>query len=368
MIPLLVALGCTPSAPPVSTFQDAQVGDRLSYRFTRHREDFRDGWEELRLLEASVIVDLQVVAIEPERIWLAISASDSDGLPLEHPALSQTLLLPVVPAVAPARELGPVDGRVDAGTQTWRYASTRSDERPTGGWLVEQGFTQPIGPLYLSEGLVMMARTSDSKGRVRDEQRLELMEVTPGGGGAGSVPKGRVLLSPSAWYVEGRWTQDGLVASRSAFTVSGARLRKQTTTFRPADRGAQSTADCVQVDREVVCRDALPPAVSEQLLPELLMELAAMATESTAHSGIKAKQRTGFGPVEVTRSQEPVQAFLAGEAVSGTLQRAWAADPEALPGLPWLRAIQPLEETRSFPHPAETLDTRAALWSWSPPD
>lgn len=365
MISLWLGLACTPSTAPLASFEDARVGDRMAWTYTRHREDFRAGWTELQVLDTTLNLELEVVALEPERVWLMLRASDAEGVRPEHPALAQDLLIPVTRVPGKERALGPVDGRIDAPGGTFRYSTVRSDGRPQGGWLRTEGWTRATGPLYLGDGLLLLERTSASENKILDEQRLEIQGVAPGTSGEGARPDGLALMTPESWFVEGRWTQDGLVATRSEQSMQGATLVQTRATYRPADKGAASSADCLQVDIDVVCRDALPPSVSHTALPELLMDLATRASEPAPRGGLLTQHHTRSGPVEVKVRTSEAHSFLDGQEVAGERSQAYAAHPEQLPGLFFPRALDPLQDTQSFPQSARTLDTRAALWSWS---
>lgn len=361
-------LACTPNQAPLASFQDARVGDRMAWTYTRHREDFRKGWKELRVLDASLQLELEVVALEPERVWLRLRASDAEGARLTHPALAKDLYIPVERAPAKERSLGPIDGRIDAPGGTFRYTTVRQDARPQGGWLRTEGWTRAQGPLYLGDGLLLLERTSASENKILDEQRLEIQGVAPGQAGQGEVPQGLQLLVPGSWHVEGRWSKDGLVATRSEQSLQGASLVQTRATYRPADKGGASSADCLQVDVEVVCRDALPQSVTLTLLPEVLMDLATRATEPPVSGGLRTQHPTSAGPVEVRVVSTASTSFLDGEEVSGQMSMSYATQPDALKGLYFPRALDPLEETHRFPQEARELDHRAALWAWSDPE
>ncbi|MFT5584165.1 MAG: hypothetical protein ACI9VR_001750 [Cognaticolwellia sp.] len=358
-------LACTPTQAPLASFEDARVGDRIAWTYTRHREDFRQGWKELQVLDSTLLLELEVVALEPERVWLRLRASDADGVRPKHPALAQDLLIPVERIPGSERSLGPKDGRIDAPGGTFRYTTERQDGRPQGGWLRTEGWTRSEGPLYLSDGLLLLERTSGSENKVLDAQRLEIQGVAPGLSGDGELPDGLHLLVPGSWHVEGRWTQNGLVATRSEQTLRGATLIQTRATYRPADKGAASSADCLQVDIDVVCRDALPQSVTQTLLPEVLMNLATRSTNAAPEDGLLTQHPTQSGPVQVRVLTLPDSSFLDGQEIAGDQSLAYATQPEALEGLYFPRALDPLEETHRFPQPARALDTRAALWAWS---
>jgi hypothetical protein len=279
--------------------------------------------------------------------------------------LAQDLLIPVERVPGSERELGPIDGRIDAPGGTFRYTTKRHDGRPTGGWLRTEGWARSEGPLYLSDGLLLLERTSGSENKVLDEQRMEIQGVAPGQDGEGELPEGLHLMVPDSWHVEGRWTKDGLVATRSEQSLRGATLVQTRATYRPADKGAASSADCLQVDIDVVCRDALPQSVTQTMLPELLMDLATRSTEAPAQGGLRTQHPTRSGPVEVRVLTLPDSSFLDGQEIAGDQSLAYATDLNALPGLYFPRALDPLEETHRFPQSARALDTRAALWAWS---
>jgi hypothetical protein len=361
----LASMACTPNQAPLASFEDARVGDRMVWTYTRHREDFRKGWKELQVVDANILLELEVVALEEDRVWLRLRANDVDGVRLSHPALAQDLLIPVERVPATERNLASIDGRIDAPGGTFRYTTLREDGRPQGGWLRTEGWARAEGPLYLSDGLVLLERTSASENKILDEQRLEIQGLAPGQSGNGEVPEGLQLLVPGSWHVEGRWTQDGLVATRSEQTLRGATLVQTRATFRPADNGAASSNDCLQVDIDVVCRDALPQSVTMTLLPEVLMDLATRATEEPAQGGLRLQHPTKAGPVEVRVLTLPDSSFLDGEEVAGEQSLAFATQPTTLSGLYFPRALDPLEETHRFPQSARALDTRAALWAWS---
>ena len=362
---LWLALACTPNRAPLASFEDARVGDRMVWTYTRHREDFRRGWKELQVLDADILLELEVVALEPERVWLRLRANDAEGVRLRHPALAQDLLIPVERVPAKERVLGPIDGRIDAPGGTFRYTTARQDQRPQGGWLRTEGWARAEGPLYMSDGLLLLERTSASENKILDEQRLEIQGIAPGRSGEGELPEGLTLLVPGSWHVEGRWTQDGLVATRSEQRLQGATLVQTRATYRPADKGSASSTDCIQVDTDVVCRDALPQSVTLTLLPEVLMDLATRATEAPAEGGLRTQHPTLSGPVEVRVLSLPDSSYLDGQEVAGEQSLAFATHPTALPGLFFPRALDPLEETHRFPQAARALDTRAALWAWS---
>ena len=361
----LAWLACTPNQAPLASFEDARVGDRMVWTYTRHREDFRQGWKELEVLDANILLELEVVALEPERVWLRLRANDAEGVRLTHPALSQDLLIPVERVPASERKLGRIDGRIDAPGGTFRYTTKRQDQRPQGGWLRTEGWTRAEGPLYLSDGLLLLERTSASENKVLDEQRLEIQGIAPGTSGDGEIPEGLQLLVPGSWHVEGRWTQDGLVATRSEQSLQGATLIQTRATYRPADKGAASSVDCLQVDIEVVCRDALPQSLTQTMLPEVLMDLATRATEASPSGGLRLQHPTVTGPVEVRVLTLPDSSFLDGQEIAGEQSLSYATQPTTLTGLYFPRALDPLEETHRFPQAARALDTRAALWSWS---
>lgn len=358
-------LACTPSQAPLASFEDARVGDRMAWTYTRHREDFRKGWKELQVLDVTLLLELEVVALESDRVWLRLSATDADGVRPRHPALAQDLLIPVERIPGSERTLGPIDGRIDAPGGTFRYTTQRQDGRPQGGWLRTEGWTRAEGPLYLSDGLLLLERTSNSENKILDEQRLEIQGVAPGQAGDGQLPDGLHLLVPGSWHVEGRWTHDGLVATRSEQALRGAILVQTRATYRPADNGAASSADCLQVDIDVVCRDGLPQSVTLTLLPEVLMNLATRSTEAPVEGGLRTQHPTRSGPVTVRVLTLPTSSFLDGQETAGDQSLAYATEPGALEGLYFPRALDPLEETHRFPQSARALDTRAALWAWS---
>ena len=362
-------LACTQNQAPLASFENAQVGDRMAWTYTRHREDFRGGWSELQVLDATLLLELEVVALEVDRVWLRLRASDADGARPKHPALAQDLLIPVERIPSSERSLGSIDGRIDAPGGTFRYTTQRQDGRPQGGWLRTEGWSRAEGPLYLSDGLLLLERTSNSENRILDEQRLEIQGVGQGKEGQGELPEGLHLLVPGSWHVEGRWTLDGLIATRSEQTLKGATLVQTRATYRPADNGTASSADCLQVDIDVVCRDALPQSVTQTLLPEVLMDLATRSTEApskaAAEEGLHTQHPTQSGQIQVRVLTLPDRSFLDGQEITGRQSLAYARDPGSLKGLYFPRALDPLEETHRFPESARALDTRAALWAWS---
>ncbi|WP_253973429.1 DUF6068 family protein [Myxococcus dinghuensis] len=193
-----------PSAlPPVkgnSPWLSARVGDRVAYAFSANRTPLGNA----RAMAAAGVVALEVVALEPSWVWLAVIFTDDAGAPLNLPRLSRPLVLPVRtdgtrPLDVKREGVESVEQPTAAG-RTWEAKRYLHDNRPVDGPLQNRLYATDVGPAYLTNGLLDASTTLSGFGGGGSYQ-LTLVEVRQGKeGGTGTRPELERPLGPGTWF------------------------------------------------------------------------------------------------------------------------------------------------------------------------
>lgn len=342
-----------PAAPtPTSPWQRARVGDGATYAFAIQRTAPRGGAP--RSLQGQVLLD--VVAVQPSRLWVRVAFQDEAGHPLPQAGLEHELLLPmntgttraldVSPAGEPSSESLTLAGR------TWRARHFERDARASDGARVMRVYAlEPEAP-YLTHGLLSASHETESRAA---SSGLQLTLTAVREGSASHPPAPPTLerpLGPGTYY--DRRVERGALTDLQRVCLA-------------AERGFLLRTEGLQDAREAPCTDFSQATVGP--LEEELLQLLQSGLARADVSATRASETPS--PFAVQGQELPALTVRHVEEATGfqriTTER-FAADPwdRALSGLALEARFAPLSETteRVSPNGQQTLEDSTRLVRW----
>lgn len=221
-------------ATPASPWPQARVGDRVEYAFTDHSSWFKNGGrvpQEVDKRTWTAHFALEVVRIEPQKVWLKLQVWRLDG-PAEE------WLLPVIPAAPPKLDGAGEPEEVKVGDSTVHCTKWKQDHRAGDGPLIE-GCTTDEAALYLSGTVYRRTQGSGFMGGSYGGD-LHLTAFTRGQKAeGGELPQLPVLFGAEGWALSlpktfseknrlGKYVEERVSGRQLSIRTRGATLIQRT--------------------------------------------------------------------------------------------------------------------------------------------